>query len=370
MSVYKPAKGPYWHYDFVYQGRRFYGSTLQTTRLKAEAVERAKRLAAATGEINRPQVMTLDQAAGDWWEAKGRDLRSAPDLEPRIALCLKLLGKNRLVTEITTADVAEAIRKRRGMLVHGRKVPANATVNRDIIDTLRPILKRAAKLATGVTFPVIDWSELRLKERKPKPRDFSPEELAALDAAIPDHFHDFARFQRRYGCRLSEMFFRPQAVNVSAATLTLVDRKGGDDHIIPLLPEDVSMLAARISRARAAGLETVWYAEHKGKLKPITYRAALLCFMEAMTASGLRETKGARGSHDLRHHAAMQVMRRTGNLRATQRLLGHVSVQSTVVYAHATTDDLRAALEAVSRPIPEQRDDETPQTVAPQGKAG
>ena len=67
-----------------------------------------------------------------------------------------------------------------------------------------------------------------------------------------------------------------------------------------------------------------------------------------MTDSGLRASKGARGSHDFRHHAGMQVLRRTGNLRAAQRLLGHASITSTLVYAHAQEDDLRAALDAVS----------------------
>jgi hypothetical protein len=140
LSVYKDPRSPYWQYDFQYQGRRFYGSTGTKTKAKAEAVERQKRLEAASGQANRPKVPTLDGACGEWWEAKGKDLASAKDVDARIALCLKLIGPNVLVTDITTSVVAKAIQKRRGLLVRGQKVPTNATVNRDIIDTLRPVL--------------------------------------------------------------------------------------------------------------------------------------------------------------------------------------------------------------------------------------
>jgi len=365
VSVYKPAKGRYWLYDFVQQRHRFYGSTGQTTRRKAEDVERAKRFAAATGELTRSSIPTLDLAAQEWWEAKGRALKSAPDIEARLALCLKLIGRGKLVNEITTADVADAIRRRRGILTRGRTVASNATVNRDIIDTLRPVLKRAGKLLVKQSMPVIDWAELRLPEPRPKPKDFTTAEMASAYDATPEHLKEFAWFQAFYGCRIGEMFFHPDAVDVEGRRVTLRDRKGDDDHILPLTDDDAAMLAARVGRAKAAGLKTVWYRERKGRLKPVTYRSALDALRKVMTATGLRASKGARGSHALRHHAGMQMLRDTGNLRMTQKLLGHASIQSTLVYAHAMEADLRAALAARPRHSPEQltTDDEEADTI-------
>lgn len=348
MSVYEDKRSPYWQYDFQYQGRRFHGSTGVTTKAKAEAVERQKRLEAATGQANRPKVPTLDVACGDWWEAKGKDLASAKDLEARIALCIKLIGANVLVTDITTATVATAIKKRRGIFVRGKTAPTNATVNRDIICTLRPILKRAAKLTPGTTFPVIDWTELRLAEPKPKPKRFTVDELERIRAALPECLHEFARFQSKYGPRLAGMFFHPEDVDLETASITLRKGKNGEDHIIPITSADLPWIAARVTRARAAGLSTIWYRQlRRGKLRPITYRYALEKFMEAMTKSGLRETKDARGSHALRHHTAMTLLGVTGDIRTAQKVLGHVSLQSTQVYAHAMLDGARAALEAV-----------------------
>lgn len=243
--------------------------------------------------------------------------------------------------------------------MRGKTVPANATVNRDIVSTIRPVLRLARKRLNdgsgpAVPFPEIDWGELRLAEPKPKPKDFTPKEIEGLIAALPRHYQDFARFQARYGCRLSEMFFRLAAIDLDGARVTLRDRKAGDDHIIPLLPEDAAMLAARVGRARAARIDTPWFRELKnGKLKPLAYWGALHAIRDAMAACGLRAAKDARGSHALRHHAGMQMLRSSQNLRVTQRLLGHANVQSTTVYAHAMEDDLRNALDKLSRPSPE-----------------
>jgi integrase len=50
--------------------------------------------------------------------------------------------------------------------------------------------------------------------------------------------------------------------------------------------------------------------------------------------------------HDLRHTRATRLLRETGNLKIVQKLLGHQSIKTTARYAHAFTDDVRAAMEA------------------------
>lgn len=46
MSVYKPKNSPYFHFDFVWQGRRFHGSTGCRNRRDALIFEQRERLAA------------------------------------------------------------------------------------------------------------------------------------------------------------------------------------------------------------------------------------------------------------------------------------------------------------------------------------
>lgn len=364
MSVYKPKNSPYFHFDFVKDGRRVHGSTGVESRRAAEAFERKKRLDLADGRLDAPALMTLDDAAGRWWQEHGKDLDSAADVERRLEVAITLVGPSTRLCDITTARVSEAIEKRRAMSFArgaGKKakrfLPSNSTVNRDMIDTtLRPILRRAKKRWGAVGLPEIDWGELRLAQPKAKAIEFSDSEFEAIFDEVRPHWHDFIRFSSRYGPRLSEMFFPLAALDVDnreSARVTLRDRKGDDDHIIPLLPEDAAMLAARAGRAKAAKLDTVWFRElRSGKLLALTYSGAESAIRRAMTTTGLRASKGARGPHDLRHNGGMKMLRATGNLRLTQRLLGHASIQSTLVYAHAMEEDVRAGLAQLPRNSP------------------
>jgi integrase len=364
MSVYKPAKSRFYHFDFVFEGTRVHGSSGCETRRKAEAVERKKREDLALGRLTDAAQMTLDLAVGRWWQERGRHLGTADAIERRLDLLLTLIGPNRRIVDITTSVVGEAMEKRRGMdyaRASGKKAKryavSNRTVNLDVIDTLRPVLRKAKRAWGATGLPEIDWGELRLAETKAKPKEFSDAELQALLDATPAHWHDFIRMAARYAPRLEEMFFHPAALDVddhNDARVTLRERKGGDDHIIPLLAEDAAILAARKGRAIAANLDTVWYRELKGgRLKALSYHAAESAIRRAITSTGLRATKGLKGPHDLRRNGGMKILRATGNLRLAQRLLGHASIQSTLTYAHAIESDVKAGLAAVSRNSPE-----------------
>ena len=53
--------------------------------------------------------------------------------------------------------------------------------------------------------------------------------------------------------------------------------------------------------------------------------------------------------HATRHSYAVEVYRRTRDLRLTQRLLGHSSVTTTQVYADVLDQDVRDGVEMVWR---------------------
>jgi len=369
MSVYKPSKSPYFQYDFRSKGRRFHGSTGVETRRAAQEVERRVRRAAALGELDDASTMTLDQAAGRWWDEHGASLKGGDPLEARVERVVTLIGPATPIREITTKVVSCAIeRRRRQARVHSQAdgarqyLPSESTVNRDMIDTLRPILNRARR-TWEARLPEIDWAALRRPEPKPRPIEFAGDDYERMLAEIMPHWHGMIDFARRYGVRLAELFFALDDLDVSDlnyARVKLRERKGGDDHVIPLLPEDASLLASRLGRARAVGLKSVWFRERhlpgpggKVVLKPLTYGGLEIAVRRAMTRSGLRASKGMKGIHATRHHAAMQTLRKTKNIRVAQKLLGHADIKSTMVYAHAIEDDVRQALAEVHRNSPE-----------------
>lgn len=370
MTVYRKKTSPYWHFDFQMKGRRYHGSTGVDTKRAAEQIERDIRRKAATGELDDSSMMTLDAAAERWWTERGSDLKGGDRLEARIERVIALLEPATPISHITTEFLSRKIEVRRGQAITKSKakgakayLPSNSTVNRDMIDTLRPILNRARK-AWGAKLPEIDWASLRMREPKPKPKELAGNDMDLVLAQVQPHWHDLVRFASRYGCRLSELWFSLDDLDVSDlenARLKLRERKGDDDHTIPLLPEDAAMLAARLGRARAADLDTVWFRERRSKrrgapvrLLALTAAGAAIAMRRAMVRSGLKATKGMRGMHDLRHHSGMQILRQTGNLRLAQRLLGHADIKSTMVYAHAIEADVKAGLAGLSRNSPDQ----------------
>jgi integrase len=344
-------RGGYWHYDFIVKGERFRGST----RIEASTKEppkpvrdyvRQQRERAALGEISRA-VLTLEQASGRWFSAKIDGKKSAATVAQRLEIALRLMGPDTSVTAIDSPDVEEAIQRRRVETTRQGKTPTNSTVNRDLIDTtLRPLL-RYAKRVLKQPVKDIDWGELRLSEPKERVRAFTPDELAAWRAKLPEWHRPIMDFIARYGVRLREAFFHPDQFDGARIVWRPDQRKNGRGHVIPLLPEDIADIAARVGRARRAKLTTVWFKEQPAegdsppRLLPVHWRGFQSASKAAQKAVGLSD---ARPVHDLRHHAATAALRRSGNVLAVKKLLGHDSITSTQRYAHADDADVLAAL--------------------------
>lgn len=334
MSVYR--KGRFWHYDFVHRGRRYHGSTGQETRRAAEAVERARRLEAATGARQDAGDLTLELAVSRYYDEVSPTLSPGVDLQRRIDVVLDCVGKGKLLREIDTATIADAIKRRRR---YPGRTPAAATVNRDLIDhTLRPLLNRARKVWGAKTLHAIDWRSVRLKEPKGIVREYSDAEVAAWRDGLEPIPRLALDLMLTYGLRFSELFFVGADVDGVGARLTLRNRKAGDTLTLPLLSEHARILAAMASTRSID--ETVF---------PFSYWGLMSRFRTAAKKAGL----GERAIHGARHHAATRLLRSTGNLKLTQRMLGHASIQSTMRYAHASEGDLRAALDSMSRNSPE-----------------
>lgn len=379
MSVYKPAKSRFWQYDFQWKGRRFHGSTGQETRRAAEAVERKLRLDAAEGRLGEASQLTLDQAAGKYWHEHACHLGEADRIEQRIDQLLTLVPRTLPISEITTAVVSEAMQRRRGMAYRksaakGAKTyaPANATVNRDVIDTLRPILRRAKTHWGAKGLPEIAWADLRLNTPRETVRVYSDAEQAAWISENGPTAALALRLLLTYGLRFGELFFPLHAFEPDGPRLSwMKGRKKDVPHTVPLLEADAREIAARVGRASAAGLETIWYLEEVGEdgevtLAPLTYYGLQQRLRTSAKRAGIRP---GRVIHGARHHAGTTIQRKAGNMKVTQRLLGHIDPKSTHRYVHAMDSDVLAALENVeqSRNSPEPARKDRKKRVASNG---
>lgn len=354
MPLYK--RGDIWWYDFTVNGERFRGSSRQTNKAAAKRVEDRERERAALGVVRQPVVLTVEQAAARWFRARAEGRKSVVTIAQRLKIALRHIGPDTLVSEIGTADIEAAVQARRLETTRQGKAPSAATVNRDIIETtLRPVLNYAAEVLEQ---PVkrIAWGKVRLPEPKGRTRTFTASEIDAWRAALPMWHRPVFDFLRRYGLRLKEVFFHPDAFDAIAGEVTIRNRKNGVDLTIPLLDDDVRDLAARATRARAAELPTLWYRETKHGLAPIHWRGFQSASKKALGAAGVTD---ARPAHDLRHQAAT-TLRRSGDVTLVQMLLGHEDIASTRRYAHADKSDLlkalRHAYDTEARPEPKTPD--------------
>ncbi len=252
--------------------------------------------------------------------------KSAIDTAQRIVTMLRHMDRRLPIREIGARHITAAMNARRVEPIRRGKnkkatgaYPSNGTVNRDIIDsTLRPILNYAA---TNLEADVkrIPWSDLRLPEVRQR-------------------------------VRLTEAFFSLDAIR--GDDVYTRERKNGPQ-VVTLLPDDAADIRARAGRARAAGLDTVWFREMKsGELRAIQPRGFQSAAATSLKRAGVED---ARAVHDARHHAGTMMLRGSGNLAAVKELLGHENIQSTMRYAHTSREDLRRTLRHVYGTIEGER---------------
>lgn len=282
-----------------------------------------------------------------------------------------MIGADTPLKDIDADIVAEAIRKRRLVPYVKSKAkdakryfPSPATVNRDIIDQLRPVMRYAEELwaKRGLKLHVIRWGKLRLEEPAGLVKVYGVEEQERWRAECGPTTGLALDLLLTYGPRFGELFFELDDFDADGPRLNIRSRMMPDGerrrgrkrdtgaHVLPLRQEHAREIAARVGRAREADLEHIWYVEvrdKKGKvtLEPLTYYS-----LQGRLNSAAERAKVTPGRviHGARHHAGTTILRKSGNLKLSQRLLGHANIQSTLRYAHALESDLRAALEADS----------------------
>lgn len=324
--------------------------------------------------------MPLNDAALKYWIEVGMGRGDAADVERRIERLVAILGPATLLGDIDQATAARAIETRRGQAtIRSKKdgatarLPSNATVNRDVIETLRPLLGRARTHWAGKDdhgLPEIDWRSLRLREPRGLSRIYSADEKLRWVEACQEDLRLFLEMLLTYGARFGEMRFHPSKLSLDPVNPTLTLQKGRKRDVllvIPLRLDHARALASRHSRAVAAELDHLWFyeAKERGETKLVCYTYSQLEYRldKAATDAGV---SGGRRIHGARHHAGSTMLKRTGgNMKAVQSLLGHATITSSQRYAHVLIDDMRAALEdEVPRhnPEPGSGDDDKSQT--------
>jgi hypothetical protein len=195
MSVYRSPKSPYYRYDYVIEGHRFHGTTKCETRREAETFERKHREDAKqrVKELRRAQTsMQLDDVAGRYWLEVGQYHAGAGDTERDLARLVDRLGKTKLLTDVTDADVAALVAWRRGhRVIRSRKrrkedapLISNATVNRSTTGVLKKLFTYAT--AWGAQFQCsVNWKRHMLPEPRERIRELRDDKSSRTTPSNP-----------------------------------------------------------------------------------------------------------------------------------------------------------------------------------------
>jgi integrase len=353
MSVYRPRGTDRYVYEFQIARVKYRGPCNTENLAEAKRVERKARTDAEAGvKPDAASEMTIDVACDRWFEEVGQHQPSFKNWLRSLKLIEECVGSHVKLKEITTATVAEAVRRRKLMHTEFRnkkghitasRPPKASTVNRQVVDLMKRIMRRAEIVWGAKNLHRIDWSAIRMTEPPPREREVSDDEHAKLDAELKPHWRPFRAFLATYGLRLGEMFFAPSDVYDigGQVRVRIRDRKDGSTYTIDLLPDDGRLMLARKSRAQAAGLATVWFKEWRGKLWAKDYQAARTAIRRAVKRAGLIDFT----IHDHRHDVATRLTREAG-IAVAQSQLGHSDIGTTRRYVKVSTKD---RLDALSR---------------------
>ena len=125
-----------------------------------------------------------------------------------------------------------------------------------------------------------------------------------------------------------------------------VHGKGGKVVVLPLGFADlIRDLESHIAGEARQPDEFLLYPR-RDRMRPMDPASVHRWFKRCLTVAGLPATIEL---HELRHSAADEIWRVTGNIVLAQQLLRHENVSTTQRYLHPTRDDLLAALRLVDQ---------------------
>jgi site-specific recombinase XerD len=175
------------------------------------------------------------------------------------------------------------------------------------------------------------------------PKGLQPHEVAALLAVLAADTAVAGRRDRALfsfllgtGARLgSALALEVADLDLGAGNATLRELKGGGTMQVYLRADLVELLGAAVAGRRSG---PVFAGRDGGHLSP---RHVQRRFEGWLAKAGVR---GRYSPHSLRHSFALGLYERTGDVLLVQAALGHRAISSTLVYARASAERVRAAV--------------------------
>lgn len=341
MAIYKQIGSSVWHYDFTVDGKRYRGSTKESNKTAALAVEadlRNKAREKGPNFIPRRRAMSLRDLSKRFLEWKD-NAQLEPKTQRYYEYGWKLLAASSLapmqLAHITTDTVSAA----RFTGLSGKAIGGQYA--NQAIRTLRVMLNKAREWRLIAEVPV-----LKLRKAAGRQLLFSPEDEAGILKHASQDVQDVFIQVQDTGMRPNEVFktqwpdvfFNEDYIFVPESKTEAGRRK------VPMSARLKERLWERRKRAKS-----IWvYPARRGEghLKSIAAG-----FRNARRKAGVDPRKVL---YTARHTFGTYTLAASQNLPAVMKTMGHASVNSTLPYQHHGMESIRAAINARNTLSPAQ----------------
>lgn len=325
MPVYRREASPFWWYSFTIAGRRFRGSTGETSKRAAEQVER-DNYQLAERNLAPKKDWDLQTVLSTYWNEHAKDTASSYDIEGAFAHMYRVLGRTKKLASLTNGDLMDYRAKRRGERLRGR-VPAANSINREFA-YLHAAIRHCERYHKQPA-PEIDWKNLRAKEPTWRTRFLGrTDEAPAFLAALPTNAREIVICAIVTGLRRNNVLkLEWDQVSLAERTIT-VKVKGGAEHTIKITPVLLAILSTKQDRRGrvfdATNFRRHWYA--------------------ALETAGIKNFR----FHDLRHTFGSWARKAGVDLPTLMRAMHHSDISMTARYANVTPDEVETTFDSVS----------------------
>ena len=333
MALYKQPESAVWCYDFTVDGKRYRGTTKESNKTAALAVEadlrnRAREI--GPNFVPRRRAMTLRELSKrflEWKDAGQLELKSRRYYE----YGWKLLDASSLASLQLARITADAVAAAKFIGLKGQ--PVGGQYANQAIRTLKVMLNKAREWRLISEVPVI-------KMRKAAGRHllFSEEDEAGILKQASQDVQDVFIQVQDTGMRPNEVF-RTKWEDVFF----------GEDYI--WIPESKTAAGRRKVPMSGRLKERLWARRKKAKsiwVYPARrgeghLQSVALGFRNARRRAGVDSRKVL---YSARHTFGTYALAASQNLPAVMKAMGHASVNSTLPYQHQGIESIRAVIEA------------------------
>jgi site-specific recombinase XerD len=185
-----------------------------------------------------------------------------------------------------------------------------------------------------------------------------PEELEVLmdqpdrKTKLGERDHVLLALLYNSGARISEALqVRPIDIRLDPPTQVRLYGKGRKERICPLWPETAELLATFLKRNPAGPDEAIFRNRYGNPLGTSGVRFRLKRYIQAAAQKVPRLSEKRVSPHTLRHTAAVHLVASGVDVTIIRDWIGHVSLDTTNIYAQANLETKRQALEKADGPL-------------------